>query len=432
MFMDKIVKDAAPETGEKKRISLPIALHFPQYRNFWLGMFTAVGGFQVLMFGQFWLVHELTGSPLYLGYIGMANAIPAIILNLVGGVVADKADRQRLIVVTEIMSASLVLLLGFLTLAGIVQFWHVMVIAIFAGAINAFNQPARQALFPHLVDRRALTSAVALNSLVWTVTRIIAPAIAGILISSLGTTSSFFFAGLGMIIFAMVVRGLKVPKIENRISSKSTHDLMEGLKFIKDNTVFLFLIIMTFFNSFFGMAYVNQMPVFAKDILKIGADGQGVLLSVEGIGSMIMTVWAGFKGSFRHMGLVIIGGAAMTGLSVIGFSLSAEYIGSYGLAAVFMFAIGIFTFAHLISIMSSLQIMVPDHMRGRVMGFYGMTWNIMPLGGMYAGAMSGLIGTPFAIAIGGFLVMAFALGPAMLNKQVREIGLLGADPEWVK
>jgi MFS family permease len=131
------------------------------------------------MFGQFWLVHELTGSPLYLGYVGLANGIPAIILNLVGGAMADKIDKKRLLVVTQVMASMLVFLLGVLTLLQIVQVWHVIVIAVFAGVINAFNQPARYALYPHLVDKKVLMNAVALNSAVWQATRIVAPAIAG-------------------------------------------------------------------------------------------------------------------------------------------------------------------------------------------------------------------------------------------------------------
>ena len=413
---------------EKSKI-FPAALYFTEFRNFWFGLFAAVGGFQVLMFGQFWLIHELTGSPLYLGYVGVANAVPAIILNLLGGVVADKADKKRLIVVTQIMSAALVLLLGLLTSLSLARVWHVMVIAVFAGAVNAFNQPARQALYPHLIDRQALTSAVALNSVVWTGTRIIAPAIAGVLIARMGTASSFYFAFAGMLLFSVVVQRLKVPKIEDGTTGSPAQDLIDGLKFLKNNSIFLFLIGMTFFNSFFGMAYVSQMPVFAKDILQIGADGQGVLLSVSGMGALLMTLWIGLKGNFRHRGLVLIGGAIMSGLSVTLFALSAEHIGSYRWAVIFMFSIGIFTSTYMISILSSLQLMVPDYMRGRIMGFYGMTWNIMPLGGMYAGALAGLIGTPMAIAIGGLLVIAFAIGPALLNSHVRNIGLILMEKE---
>lgn len=406
------------------QLSLPPALQFPAYRNFWLGMFGAVGGFQVLMFGQFWLMHELTGSPLHLGYVGVANAIPAILLNLFGGVIADKADKKKLIIWTETLSASLVFLLGLLTVLGVVEVWHVIAIAVVSGAINAFNQPARQALYPHLVDREALTSAVALNAAVWTGTRIVAPAIAGILIATLGTASSFFFACAGMLIFSLVIYFLKVPEIKSTSSGNPAQDLMEGLRFIKNNSIFLFLISMAFFNSFFGMAYVTQMPVFTREILIIDADGQGLLLSLNGIGSLMMTLYWGLRRDSHNKGLILIGGASLAGLSLAAFSLSSHYVGSFLLASILMFWMGISNSTFLISVMSSLQMMVPNEMRGRVMGFWGITWNIYPLGGLYAGILAGFIGMPSAIAIGGMLVVIFAVGPALLNPQIRNLGTL--------
>ncbi len=390
-------------------------------------MFGAVCGFQVLMFGQFWLMHELARSPLYLGYVGMANAIPAIILNLIGGVVADRADKKRLIVITQILSTSLVVLLGVLTVLDIVRVWHVMAIAAIAGAINAFNQPARQALYPYLIERHALPSAVALNSAVWSSNRILAPAIAGILIANFGTASAFFFAGAGMISFALVVQRIAVPEIRGQITGNPMQDMLEGLRFIFKNSVFVFLIGMAFFNSFFGLGYVSMMPVFTREILQIGADGQGVLLSINGTGALIMTLVIGLRANLCHKGSVLIGGAAIFGFSIVAFALGAEYIGSFLLAGICMFAMGVFSSTYMISVLSSLQMMVPDYMRGRLMGIYGVTWNIMPLGGLYAGVLAGFIGTPFAIASGGLFVMAFALGTAVFSKQVRNLGTVLAN-----
>lgn len=413
-------------TAESRRfgLSMPPAFRYPAYRNFWFGMLAAVGGFQMLMFGQFWLIHELTASPLFLGYVGLANALPAIALNLVGGVVADRFEKRRLIVVTQTASAALVFLLAALTLTGAVEAWHVLTIAVFAGAINAFNQPARMALYPYLVDREVLMSAVALNSSIWQGTRIVAPAVAGGLIAVFGTATAFFLAGAGILAMAIVVSSLKIPSTVQAPGpgrAGALTDMVEGLKFIRGNSIFSFLIAMTFFNSFFGMAYITLMPVFSVDILKVGADGQGVLLSVGGVGSLAVTVWLGTRANFRHRGFVLIGGAVMTGLSLAAFSLTAKYVGSFNLALALMFVLGTFTSMYMVSIMTSLQMMVPNRMRGRVMGFYGMTWNIMPLGGMYAGALAGLIGAPWAVAIGGLLVTGFAIGPALLNRQIRNL-----------
>ena len=404
------------------RITLPPALQYRDYRRFWLAMLSAVGGFQILTFGQFWLIHELTGSTLYLGYVGLASAIPAITLNLVGGVVADRFDKVRLITISQTASAMLVLLLALLTISEVVRPWHVLSIAVVAGAVNAFNQPARQSLYPQLVDKSVMGSAVALNSSIWQGTRILAPAIAGALIAAFGTASAFFVAAGMMLVLSIVVNLLRVTSQTPGRSSSAIQDVGEGLRFIRTNPVFMFLISMTFFNSFFGMSYIIMMPVFAKDILGVGAEGQGVMMMAGGVGSLLMGLWLGTRSNYDQKGFVVIGGAVMTGLSLAAFALTSEYIGSFPLAIALMLVTGVFTSTYMISIMSSLQMLVPNEMRGRVMGFYGMTWNIMPLGGMFAGALAAATGTPWAVAIGGFIVAGFALGPALMSSQVRQLG----------
>lgn len=373
---------------------------------------------------QFWLVHTLDESPLALGYVGLANAVPAIALNLFGGVFADKLDKRRLIMITQSIIAGLVFLLATLTLTGVVQVWHVLGIAFVTGAVNAFDQPARQALYPHLIDRKVMMSAVALNSSIWQGTRIVAPAFAGIVIATVGTAAAIYVSGAGFVVMALVIIALKVPHIERGATGSAVHDMLEGLKFITGNSIFKFLIGMTFFNSFFGMAYIVMMPVFAEDILGQGPSAYGALLSAGGVGALITTLWMGSLSNFRRKGMLLIGGAVVFGFGVAAFALTSEYVGSYALAIAIMFIMGIFNSMYMISVQSSLQIMVPDNMRGRVMGFYGMTWSIMPLGGLQAGAIASVIGVPVAIAIGGFAVAGFALGPAAVNKRVRNIGAL--------
>ena len=223
---------------------------------------------------------------------------------------------------------------------------------------------------------------------------------------------------------AAIMLSLKIPTIERGATGSTAHDMLEGVKFIKANSIFSFLIGMTFFNSLFGTAYIAMMPVIAEDVLEKGPGAYGVLLSVGGIGALIATLWIGSKGTFQRKGLVLIGGAVLNGLTVAAFGLTAKFIGSYPLAVALMFSIGVFNSLYMITAMSSLQIMVPDRMRGRVMGFYGMTFSIFPLSGMQAGAIATLIGVPMAIAVGGFAVSAFAIGPAMINRKVRNLGAL--------
>ena len=410
---------------------LPPALRYPKYRAYWLGTLASVGGFQMLMFAQGWLTYELTGSPLALGYVSLASAVSAIALNLFGGVFADKLDKRRLIFAAQLITAALIFALGALTALGVARVWHIVALAFAAGAVNAFDQPARQALYPHLIERRAMMSAVALNSAIWQGTRIVAPAAAGFVIRFTNTETAIFLAGGGFLAMAAVIFALRIPPIESASAGNPMQDLADGLNFIKSNSIFWFLIGMTFFNSFFGMAYIPMMPAFAVDVLEVGAEGQGTLMSAGGVGALAMMTLLGAMGNIRRKGLLIVGGGFGFGLTLAAFALTSEYVGSFALALALMAAMGVATTTYMITIMGSLQLLTPDAMRGRVMGFYGMTWSIMPIGGFWAGGLAEVarVGVPVAVAIGGGLVSAFALGPALLNRRVRNLGEILAGAE---
>lgn len=405
-------------------MTVPPAFRYPAYRLYWLGTLASVAGYQMFQFSQLWLVYEITGSPLYLGYVGLAQAMPAIILNLVGGVLADRLNRRVLLFSTQILSAALIAVLATLTWFDKVQSWHILAIAFGAGAVYAFDQPTRQAIYPTLVEHPAMTSAVALNSSIWQGTRIIAPAMAGYIITASGTHIVFYLAVAGFLAMAVVMTRLALPPSTNRSLDSPLGDMAQGIRFIKSNSIFSFLIGMTFFNSLFGMAYVSMMPIFAVDILAVGARGQGQLLSVSGLGALLITLWLGSRSNIGRAGLLVIGGAIFFGAAVAAFALTAQLVGSFLLALALMFLIGVFNSTYMIAIMTSLQMMVPDEMRGRVMGFYSMTWSIMPLGGMQAGAIASVLGAPWALVIGGLAVVLFAVGPAALNPRVRALTAL--------
>ena len=365
---------------------------------------------------------ELTGSPLALGAVGLAQAVPGIVLNLIGGVFADKLDLRRLIMVNQVITACLIFLLGTLVLLGRIEVWHVLAIAFLSAGVNAFDEPARQAIYPLLIERRAMTSAVAMNAAIWQTNRIVAPAVAGLIIAWAGTPVAFYSGGVGFLTMVVVIYFIHVPRITRESHGSPVQDMVEGLNFIRGNSVFSFLIGMTFFNSFFGLAYIMLMPVFAVDILKIGADGQGVLMSVGGAGALLATMWLSSRDTTGAKGWLIIGGAVTFGLFLAAFSLTSQFVANYALAIVLMFGLGLFNSVYNISVQSSLQMMVPAEIRGRVMGFYTMTYSINPLGALQASALAKLLSVPIAIAIGGLIVVGFALGPAMVNSKVRNLG----------
>ncbi|MFQ5933800.1 MAG: MFS transporter [Dehalococcoidia bacterium] len=404
--------------------SLPPALHYPRFRAFWLGTIASVSGYQMMIFAQGVLVWELKHSFLFLGYVGVVSAVPTILFTLFGGVVADRLDRRLLLAGAEAVNAGLIFLLATLTLFDVVQVWHVLALAFAEGLAWAFAGPAHESLYPHLIDPKVIGSAVALDGSVWSGTRIYAPMVAGFLIKYVGFAACFYTACAGMLIMAAVVYSLKVSHVKGKSTGNAAREMWQGVKFIKDNSVFSFLIAMSFFNSFFGMSYVMLMPAFATDVLKIGYDALGILFMFSAIGSLVTSLWMSTLGTIRHRGLLLIGGATMAGFSIATFALTSEYVGFYFLAIALLVIMGVFNTLYLNSIMTSLQILVPDDKRGRVMGTYVMTWSLMPLGGMQAGAIANFIGAPFAVAIGGLAVSAFALGPAMINGRIRNLGSL--------
>ncbi len=406
---------------------LPPAFRSPGYRAFWLGSIASVSGFQILRFGQFWLVFQLTGSPLALGYVGLANGVPAIFLNLFGGVAADKMDQRLLIMVSQTITAGLILLLAFLALFNQATMWHVLLIAFLAGAVEAFDQPARRSIFPHLVERQFMMSAVALNSSIWPGTRILAPAAAGFIIAWSETenpASAFFVAAAGFLVMVAVAWRLKVPRVTRTARGNPVQDIREGLAFIVERPIFAVLMALTFFGSFFGMAYITMMPIFAVDILGVGASGQGQLMGVGAIGSLVVALTLSLRTKLSGTGPLIVLGGVMGGLATIAFGLTAQYVGSFALAMALMLVMGVFNTMFTTLIQNSMQLMVPDAMRGRVMGFYGMTYNIRPLGGMQAGAMAALIGAPFALSIGGLAVAVFALVAGLSSRRLRNLDSL--------
>ena len=265
--------------------------------------------------------------------------------------------------------------------------------------------------------------AISLNSMVWQGTRIVAPAGGGLLIALVGSGATLFVCGLSFVVFGLMVRTLRMPSIPRAQGGTFMGDMAQGLTFVRDNSLFSFLIGMAFFNSFFGLAALQLMPVFAVDILDVGASGLGLLYSVSGVGALLGIFVVGSLGSIQRKGLLLIGGATLYGGFLTLFAVSTWF--PLSLSALFL--LGLFSSIYMISVQTTLQVMVPDVLRGRVMGIYGMSWNMGPLGAIQAGAIAGLLGAPASASISGILVAAFALIVASSNAKVRR---LEPQPAW--
>jgi MFS family permease len=394
------------------------ALRYPHFRRFWLGNLGAVSGQQMMWVAQGWLIYQLTDSPVYLGYVGLATALPAIVLNLAGGVTADRLDQRKVILITQIITSATVFILATLTALEVVQVWQILAVAFTSGCMQAFNNPARQSIYPSLVDRKDLMNAVALNSMVWQGTRIVAPATGGALIAIFGIATGMYVCAFGFLILGLAVIGLPAPKKRERPAGASVFgELATGLSFIRAHFIFTFLIGMSFFNSFFGFSVQQMMPVFARDILDVGSWGQGVMMSTTGIGAMVGILTVGFLGDTERKGMLVIGGATLFGSFIILFANS----GFFPISLVFLFFMGAFGSIYMITVQTSLQMRVPDELRGRVMGIYGVTHNLGPLGAMQAGLLASTFSAPIALTIGGAAIILFALGVAYSRREVRSL-----------
>ena len=401
------------------RISALKALKYRNFRLYWLGLLVAILGWQFLTFAQLWLVYELTGSTLYTGAVGGANGIAAICLSLFGGVLADRVDKRRLIIITQSLMALLALTLAVLTATHLVKVWHVLIISAVTGATSAFDNPARQALIPRLIDDPGdLANAVALSSSVWSTTRVIGPALGGVLIASAGPAVCFFITAFGYAVMVMALLRIEVSKLETtRPPASVLSAFAEGWRYVLTNNIFFNLIAITFLNSIFGMSFVYLLPVFAKNILSAGPSGYGFLMTAFGAGAICGVLTVASRGNRGRRGRALLAGNFLFCLMLIAFSFSTWYQVSLGLIAL----AGFFNSIYMTNVLTMLQGLVPDELRGRVMGIYGLTWSLMPLGGLQSGALANVLEPPLVIAIGGLVILAFAAFVAATNSRIRNL-----------
>ena len=418
----------APDKGPKWG-----ALRFRDFRRYWLGYVFSVSGQQMQWVAQAWLIYELSGSKLLLGANALAQALPATMLALLGGVVADKVDQRRLLIGVQLLQGALMAVLAALCFTQVVQVWHIMATVSMLAVVGAFQHPAQQAMFPHLVPRQSLTGAVALNSTIHPGTRILGPILAGVVLAEVvDATSSvmvaagaiFSITAAGFIAYAFFLLFIYMPPVR-RSFGKMPQEMVMGLQFIWRNRIFAFLIGMTYFTMFFGLSLSILYPVIAKDILGVGPSGLGLMYAAFGVGSLLGAVGASAAVGLLGRRLVIVGGSAALGVFIVLFAVSTWY----PLSLLFLALAGTGSAVYSVAVQSALQLLVPDALRGRVMGIHGMTHSgVRPFGEMQLSGVATLITAPFALLLGGALVVAFALLVAAPSRLLREIAV-SAAPE---
>ena len=366
-----------------------------------------VGASQLMIMAQGWLIFELSGSPMDLGILGAAVSGPAIVVLFFGGILADRFDRRYLLMTTSLITAVLLLVQAFLDYSGVVEVWHVLVLGCVIGIVTGFEWPVRQAFFAKLITRDQMMSAVSLNSILWQGSRMILPALAGVLIAASGTALLFVLGALGFVVMFLTLVGMQVER-QVATTGSTIKQFAEGIRFIFNHRTFVVLIPLTWIWMFFGFSFNQLMPAFVESL---GTDeiGFGALMSAVGLGSAVGTVLVSSIQQYRHLGFTMLAGLLFGAVALVGFGIAVFYGTTrfaFEAAVVFAFLVGVFGSVYLITSMTVLQIQVPDVLRGRVMGIHSITFSMIALGGLVLGAMATKFSAPVAVVIGAVVVLS--------------------------
>ena len=408
---------AAPEPGSRRFSAL-------RNRNFallWVGSVISNSGSWMQIVAQGWLVYQMTDSPVYLGIVGMARALPMMVLPPMGGVVADRVPRLKLLKVTQNISLLLALLLAVLVSTGLIQIWQIILLSFLSGAVNAFDQPTRQALLPDLVRPADMTNAIALNSAAWQGAALFGPTLAGATIALFGLAAAFYANAasfLAVVIALYLMRDVPEHSPHRRGGKRGLFDdLIEGLSYVRATRLIATLLILSAVTNIFGRSFQQLLPVFARDVLDAGETGLGLLMAAPGAGTLIGAVVIGALGDVRRKGVVLFVTMLLFGALLVLFSISRSFL----LSLMLLTLAGTMMITFSSMLMTMLQLSAPGAMRGRVMSLVTVTMQgFAPLGALITGAVATAIGTPTAVALSALIVAAAAIVASFAAPDVRD------------
>jgi MFS family permease len=389
-------------------------LSYRNYRLFFGGQGISLIGTWMQRIAMSWLVYRLTNSVFLLGMVGFLSQIPTFLLSPLAGVLADRWNRRRILVITQTLSMVQALILAVLVLTGAVHIWHIMALSVFLGLVNALDVPARQAFVVEMIEKREdLANAIALNSGLFNGARLVGPSIAGVLIAAVGEGWCFLLNGLSYIavIAALVAMRIHPRKIASK-SENMLHGIKEGFSYAMGLAPIRSVLLLLSLISLVGMPYTILMPVFARDILGGGPHTLGFLMAAMGLGALGGVLYLASRRSVLGVERNIPVAAAIFGAGLVGVSLSHILAVSLGL----MLVTGFGMMVQMASSNTLLQTIVDDDKRGRVMSLYAMAFmGVAPFGSLMAGAVARKIGAPYTLLGGGICCV---IGASLLARQL--------------
>jgi MFS family permease len=397
------------------------ALKYRNYKLFFSGQIISLTGTWMQQVALSWLVYSLTGSAFILGVVGFSSQVPTFILAPFAGVLIDRWDKHKIIIVTQTLLMIIAFLFAFLIYSGLVQVWHIILLNIAAGFINGFDMPARQSFMIEIVEKREdLSNAIALNSSVFNAARLVGPSVAGLFIAVVGEAACFLINGISFIAVIIALLAMQIkPFVPAEIKEKNVlAGLKEGAKYTFGFQPIRSLILLIALMSLWGMPYTVLMPVFAKDILHGGAHTLGFLMGAIGVGAFSGAIYLASRKSVLGLGKLIIFAGILFGIGLIFFSQSQNLY----LSLFFLTITGASMMTQSASCNTILQTIVDDKMRGRVMSFYTMSFTgMMPFGSLISGSIASAVGAPETLTIGGIICICGGILFATQLKTIRRL-----------
>jgi MFS family permease len=395
------------------------ALRHRNFRLFFAGQTISLVGTWMQSVAQGWLVLQLTDSPFFVGLVSALGSLPILLVSLPAGVLADRTNKRRVVIVTQTLSLLQALLLAILIWTHRIALWQVAAIAGFLGIVNAVDTPMRQAFIVDLVGKEDLTNAIALNSSAFNGARVVGPSVAGLLISAVGLAWCYF---LNAVSYLAVIAGLWMmrlpPWVRPARAGGDWDRFREGVRYVRGDRRVFALIAMMAVVSIFGFPFLVLMPVFARDVLRVGAAGLGVLMAAVGIGAMLAALGLAAFGPRVRKGALLVWTGPLFGAAIAAFALCRWF----PLALVILPLCGGAMILNTAVTNTLLQSVVPDGLRGRVMGFFTFVFiGMAPFGAFQAGWLAEHLGAPAAVVFGGAIC---ALASLAIWRRVPEVPAL--------
>jgi MFS family permease len=410
------------------------AFRHRNYRLYFAGQLVSLTGTWMQSVAQAWLAYRLTNSAALLGIVGFAGQVPTLLLSPVGGLIADRFPRRRVLLVTQTASMLLAFALAALTLSGKVTVTWILALAALSGMSNAFDIPTRQAFAVDMVGREDLINAIALNSSIFNGARVIGPAIAGLMVARIGEGWCFLANAVSYIAVLGCLLAMRLPPhAPAAVSVSAWSSVREGFVYVARAKPVRALLLLLGLVSLSGMPYAVLMPVFAKEILGGGAHELGLMMGCSGAGALLGAIVLASRKSVKGLGAFVAACAGGLGVALIAFSFSR----TFWLSALLLVPVGFCMMSEMASSNTLIQSLIPDKMRGRVMSVYAMMFmGMAPVGALLAGTLATRIGAPATVAAGGGVCILGALVFARELPQLRtharqmivELQMTAGDP----